>query len=192
MTMDYSNPGGVAKGFSRQVSEKIKGFFKDTERLKSYGAALGILTVGGIVYGVSKKLKKKKLLPPIRGIRRELSVYIQVDPAWYEPCYGMSRFHHVAPASFEVLCSSVANLLHLLYKIGSGETRLTASTLSHLSDHMSPIVECIRIIRAHVVSKYGYRLEVMDEFDALASSMQSLCDNIQYNFMQEVQHRQVR
>jgi hypothetical protein len=175
--------------FFKKCAEIIKAKFQDKAQIKRTATLFGIATTVGIGVTVFKKVKNEKPKKPIKGISIPLSAYLQQDPAWYEACRQLSSYAYLAPATFERLCWWAAELLYFQWQLVAGERAMTPGVLSHISDKIGAIIESVRVLRAHVSRKHGFLREVMEDFDTSASSIQTMCNDIQHNLTFEMQYQ---
>jgi len=175
--------------FWSKISSTLKKKLQDKAQLKRAAQVFGIAATLGLGVAVVKKVENSKPKKPIKGISIALSAYLQQDPAWYDACRQISRYAYLAPATFERLCWWSAQLLYLQWQLVAGERTMTPGVLSHISDKIGCVIESVRVLRAHVARKHGMLREVMEEFDTSASSIQTMCNDIQHNLTFEMQYQ---
>lgn len=165
-----------------QILNNVKSTFNEfksnPEKIKQALSATGaVVLFAGSLFGLQTVLKQKPK-PVIKYLTPAISHYLNYHQDWYHLIEAMSDYGHFAVATFERLAEAVT---HLIYFTADLETHQHYSKLYHVAQIIGIIVECIRIIRAHVFEKYGHIQQVMLEFDEIAASMQTICTDTQYN-----------
>jgi hypothetical protein len=160
------------------VKNKLSEFKNSPEKIKqALGATTGAVVLFAGLYGLQTVLKKKPK-PAIKYLSPAISHYLQYNEDWYYLIVSMSDYGHFAVATFERLAEAVT---HLIYLTADLETHQQHSKLYLVAQLIGIIVECIRVIRAHLSKQYVQVEQVMLEFDEIAANMQQICTDTQYN-----------
>lgn len=160
------------------VKQKLGEFKNSPEKIKqALGATGAVVLFAGGLYGLQTALKNKPK-PAIKYLAPAISHYLQYNEDWYHLVEAMSDYGHFAVATFERLAEAIT---HLIYLTADLEVHQQHSKLYLVAQLIGIIVECIRVIRAHLSNQYGHVQQVMLEFDEIAANMQQICTDTQYN-----------
>jgi hypothetical protein len=168
----------MAKDLLQKVTTTVSEFKNNPARVKQALSATGavVLFAGGL-FGLQSVLKNRTK-PAIKHLSPAISHYLQYNEDWYHQIASLSDYAHFAPASFERLAEAVT---HLIYITADLESKQSYSKLWSVAQLIGIMVECVRVLRAHVLKHYGTVDQVMLEFDEIASNIQQICNDTQYN-----------
>jgi len=86
---------------------------------------------------------------------------------------ALGEYKHVAPGACARACSSLLSFFTL-----STESAGRVVSLSRLS-HKA--IDALRVLRVHMLRNYGHVQAIMEEFDEVASSLQTQMDDVMSN-----------
>ena len=161
------------------VYNSVVSFKESPEKIKqALGATGAVVVLAGGILGLQALLRNKPR-PPIKYLSPAISHYLQYNDDWYQIIAALSDYGHFALASFERLAEAVTHLIYITS--GLEEQKPQFSKLYTVAQLIGIIVESVRVLRAHLVVKYGQVEQVMLEFDEIAGQIQQLCNDSQYN-----------
>ena len=160
------------------VNTKFNSFKSDPAKVKqALGATGAVVVFAGGLFGLNALLKNKPK-PKINNLSSAISYYLEYNEDWYHQIAALSSFSHFAPGAFEKLAEAAT---YLIYVTSDMESQQNFSKLYTVATLIGIIVESIRVLRAHVYSKYGSVQQVMLEFDEIAANIQTLCNDTTFN-----------
>lgn len=168
----------LATNLLNGIKSKVNEFKSDPARVKqALGATGAVVVFAGGLFGL-KTLLQNKPKPVIKHLSPALSHYLEYNEDWYHLVAALSDYAHFAQASFEKIAEAAT---FLIYVTADLENLQDYSKLYTVAKLIGLIVESIRVLRAHVYSKYGSVQQVMLEFDEVAANIQTLCNDTQFN-----------
>jgi len=163
----------------QKVVQQFHEFKSDKTKIKQALNATGaIIVVAGGLFGLKAVLQNRPK-PGIKHLSPALSHYLEYNEDWYAQLSALSDYGHFALGSFERLAEAVTYLIYLTNDMDSQTPNY--SKLYHVAQLIGIVVESIRVIRAHLHLQYAQVPQVMLEFDEIASNIQQLCNDTQYN-----------
>jgi hypothetical protein len=164
---------------TQKVTTTLNEFKNDKGKVKqALGATGAVMLFAGGMYGLQTLLKNKPK-PVIKYLSPAMSHYLQYNEDWYNQIAALSDYGHFALSSFEKLAEAVAFLIYLTSDLENEKTNF--SKLYMVAQLIGVVVECVRVLRAHLQKQYSQVLQVMLEFDEIAANIQQLCNDTQYN-----------
>jgi hypothetical protein len=168
----------LANNLLNSVKTKVTEFKNDPGKVKqALGATGAVVVFAGGLFGL-KALLQNKPKPVIKHLSPALSHYLEYNEDWYYQVAALSDYGHFAQAAFEHLAEAATFLIYLTANL---ESQQNYSKLYNVAQLIGIIVESIRVMRAHVYSRYGSVQQVMLEFDEVAANIQTLCNDTQFN-----------
>ena len=168
----------ILNGVLNTVKSKVNEFKSDPAKIKQALGATGAAVVfAGGLFGLNALLKNKPK-PTIKNLSPALSHYLEYNEDWYHLIEALSHYSHFAQGAFEKLAEAAT---YLIYVTSDLESQQNFSKLYTVASLIGIIVESIRVMRAHVYSKYGSVQQVMLEFDEIAANIQTLCNDTTFN-----------
>ena len=172
------NVQALTQTVTQTVTQKLNDFKSDPAKVKQALSATGAVVVfAGGLFGLSALLKNKPK-PTIKHLSPALSHYLEYNEDWYHQVAALSDYGHFSQAAFEKLAEAVTFLIYVTSDLESQQNYTKLYTVAKL---IGIIVESIRVMRAHLYSKYGSVPQVMLEFDEVAANIQTLCNDTQFN-----------
>ena len=176
------------------LTNKLKSAI-DTVRknpVRAASALGGVLLVAGGVWGVNRVLAKAGT-GDLPLLDHATSAYLAHDKTWYYYISDMSKYGHFAPASFRKLAECATHIIFLTATLEAlSESGLKAKHLWNLAKLIGKAVECIRVLRYHVVEHYGHVPSVMEQFDEAAANIQQYCNDVQFNVTNTFEYSQLQ
>lgn len=123
-------------------------------------------------------LLKNRPKPVIKHLSPAISHYLLYNEDWYHQVAALSDYAHFALGSFERLAEAVTLIIYLTADL---ETHQHLTKLRMVAQCIGVVVECLRVLRAHLMTQYGTVKQVMVEFDEIAGNIQQLCNDTQFN-----------
>jgi len=162
----------------QQVTEKLVEFKNDPVRIKQAlkGTGAVVLFAGGL-WGLQSLLKNKPKTP-IKYLSPALSHYLEYNEDWYHLIASLSDYAHFAVATFERLAEAAT---HLIYIMSDAEANHNFTKLKHVAKLIGIVIECVRVLRAHLAKSYGHVPQAMALYDEIAANIQQLCNDTQFN-----------
>lgn len=166
------------QALTQNLSQKLTEFKSDPTKMKQALTATGaVVVLAGGLFGL-QSVFKNRTKPVIKHLSSAMSHYLEYNEDWYFQIAALSDYAHFAQAAFERLAEAAA---FLIYVTSDLESLQNYSKLYTVASLIGIVVESIRVLRAHVYSKYGSVTQVMMEFDEIAGNLQQLCNDTQYN-----------
>lgn len=176
-------------GMKQVAANAMRGWWERLEGPKGIASRLGFLAVlGAGVFGAGRMMRAHKL-PRMRYVSPEIAAYLGHDEIWKDLAAEMERYAHFAPAAFCRMCEAITHLIFMNATLYSEEGALTPGALFPVAQLVSIVVECIRVIHAHLEEQYSEHQDVMVPFDESAARIQTQCDDIQHNLRLELADR---